>query len=216
MGHRGHGRHVSVYLHHNDGSPTVEFRAEDLKRGDRPHTSHRGIRGWFERKVAHYQTSWRAAHGPLVRRLRTVWDWLHRRTYADEPFLSHLRSVGSLEVGHDAALGREDAVALWRCYLRARGRRHAAWLALNAAIAPVTVVLAPIPGPNLIGYWFAYRAIHHGLILTGLARAKKGEIATSFRPADPEAVSGEPSVAAAGNAAPAPAPQTDARPGSDS
>jgi hypothetical protein len=51
-------------------------------------------------------------------------------------------------------------------------------------VAPLTVVLAPLPGPNLVGYWFVYRAVHHGLILTGLGRARRGLIDMTFRPDD--------------------------------
>ncbi len=50
-------------------------------------------------------------------------------------------------------------------------------------VAPLTVLLAPLPGPNLIGYWFAYRAVHHGLILHGRhCKALRGRIETRLCP----------------------------------
>ncbi|MEJ7711591.1 MAG: hypothetical protein WKF84_17425 [Pyrinomonadaceae bacterium] len=41
-------------------------------------------------------------------------------------------------------------------------------------MAPIPLVLAPVPGPNVIGYWFWYRAICHALALMGIRRATCG------------------------------------------
>ena len=39
-----------------------------------------------------------------------------------------------------------------------------------------------LPGPNLIGYWFAYRAIHHPLIVWGIRRVRRNAIPTELHP----------------------------------
>lgn len=181
---------MKVYLHSENERPRVSFRAEDLEHAQGEHVHHEGLRGWFERKAAHYKTAWRTSESAVVQRLRVAWDWLHRRTYPDEPLLAHLRSVPSVEVAHAPALERDDAVKLWETYLASRQRRHGAWFAVNLLISPLTVLLAPLPGPNLIGYWFAYRAFHHGLILAGLRKAKTGRVPATFHEADQSAFHG--------------------------
>jgi hypothetical protein len=47
----------------------------------------------------------------------------------------------------------------------------------NAILAPFTWLLAILPGPNVVGYWFTYRAIHHALIVLGIRRVQ-GDRAT--------------------------------------
>ena len=49
-------------------------------------------------------------------------------------------------------------------------------------IAPISVLFAILPGPNLIGYWFAYRAIHHSLVVWGIRRVRRNKIPTELHP----------------------------------
>ncbi|MDR3639529.1 MAG: hypothetical protein P4L84_37355 [Isosphaeraceae bacterium] len=170
----------------------MSFRLEDLEREEAPLLSHQGLRGWVERWTNHYKTSWRTAEGPLIRGLRGIWEWLHRRTYDDEPLLSHLRSAAGVEIAHPQSLASDDAVKLWKVYLSSRQWRHGLWFALNVVVSPITVILAPLPGPNLIGYWFIYRAFHHGLILVGLRKVQRGYVQATFHSA--EACASEPAT----------------------
>src|SRR5262249_54279642 len=61
--------------------------------------------------------------------------------------------------------------------------RHLFWMCVNTVVAPFTVVLAILPGPNVIGFWFLYRAIVHALIVLGIRRARRGRIPLELRPA---------------------------------
>ena len=57
------------------------------------------------------------------------------------------------------------------------------WLSCNGIIAPVAIItLWILPGPNLIGYWFAYRAIHHSLVVWGIRRVQRKQIPTELYP----------------------------------
>ena len=56
------------------------------------------------------------------------------------------------------------------------------WLIVNGVIAPFSVLFAILPGPNLIGYWFAYRAIHHSLVVWGIRRVQRNKIPTELHP----------------------------------
>ncbi len=58
-------------------------------------------------------------------------------------------------------------------------------MSANAVVAPPALALLwPLPGPNVIGYWFAYRAIHHALIVLGIRRLCRDEVAIELCPRD--------------------------------
>ncbi len=140
-----------------------------------------GIRGRVEARYHRFREGWQHSDGRAARLSRRAWQWLHSRTHPDEPLLARLRSAGAVEVVYPSAETREEAADAWSGFLAAARRRHRRGLLGHAVVAPLSVVLAPLPGPNLLGYWFAYRAVHHWLILVGLGRMRRGLIATSFR-----------------------------------
>ena len=72
--------------------------------------------------------------------------------------------------------------AIWTDYLNKQWWRHLAWLIVNGTIAPFTLLLFPLPGPNLIGYWFAYRAVHHTLVVWGIRRVLRKSTPTELHP----------------------------------
>ena len=90
--------------------------------------------------------------------------------------LVRLRSARRIDLNHPASRPADEVRTLWGAYLTHRWWRHLLWMTLNGLIAPFTVVFAVLPGPNVIGYWFAYRAIHHTLIVWGLRRVRNGRI----------------------------------------
>ena len=109
---------------------------------------------------------------------------MNRRIYPDEVWLIRLRSAAAIEVRHPTTLTAADASVAWAGFLEGRKRRHLAWLVFYAATCPLTLLLVPLPGPNLIGYWCAYRAIRHLMVVLGLFRAGRGRVATTFDPAE--------------------------------
>ncbi len=147
-----------------------------------------GIRGWAEAKFRRVKDRWQHSKGLAATRSRQVWDWLHSRTHPDEALLSQIHSSRSIAVDYPVELTGHAASAAWEALLADGRRRHRIGLAVNAVLAPLSVVLAPLPGPNLVGYWFVYRVLHHWLILVGVKRASRGRIATEFRPAMPQAI----------------------------
>jgi hypothetical protein len=155
-----------------DGSEAEDDRSVPLQRG---------MRGWLARKFHALEHGFRHAKNDLARTTRRVWGWLQRRMPPDEPILIRLRTVPAIEVHHPPALPAHEARADWSAFLARRRRRHGAWLILNALIAPLTVLLAPLPGPNLVGYWFAYRAVRDLLAVLGANRALSGKVETTFR-----------------------------------
>ncbi len=173
---------MKVYLLTADDGTRL-FYAEPPEIRETPEALDRpGIRGWLERKARNLKTAWNRADRGVAGRVRHAWNWLIRRTPPDETMLVQLRLVTLVEIHHPASLDEDEVRALWGEYLASRRRRHLPRFAANALIAPLTVVLAPLPGPNLVGYWFAYRAFRHFGALLGVHRAAGARIATSFHP----------------------------------
>jgi hypothetical protein len=139
-----------------------------------------GVRGWAERKYQSLQTTLSSAESGVGLRMRHAWEWLQQRTSPDETLLRALRNVKMIHLYHPSTLDAEEARARWTNYLKGRGRHHTIRLVLNALVTPLTVLLAPIPGPNIIGYWFLYRAVCHLLARRGARSALDEGTGTQF------------------------------------
>lgn len=144
-----------------------------------------GLRGWIERKYKSLQLVLTESEKGVGLRMRRIWEWLQLRTYVDEPLLRSLRGVRDVELNHPPSLTEDETRQLWKDYLKSRQGRHAFWFVINALVSPLTLLLAPLPGPNLIGYWFVYRAVCHWLARLGARQARKNEqVETTFQPTD--------------------------------
>ncbi|HEV7859867.1 MAG TPA: hypothetical protein VGO91_14720 [Pyrinomonadaceae bacterium] len=139
-----------------------------------------GVRGWAERKYRSLQTTINSAESGVGLRMKRAWEWLQQRASPDEALLRSLRNVEMIHLYHPSQIDAAEARNLWTNYLKGRRRHHSLWLVLNALVTPLTVLLAPIPGPNIIGYWFLYRAICHLLAVLGVRRALGEGIETEF------------------------------------
>jgi hypothetical protein len=174
---------VKVFLLPLESTPWVFYFEEDGR--DRTTLSSRtGLRGWIERTSRRMKSTLRHPKGRFARVMKQTWDWLHRRMHPDEGLLAALRSADTIEVYHRPSLSSAEARDLWYNYLGRRLRGNLPWLVLNALLSPLSLVLTPLPGPNLIGYWFAYRAVHHLLILLGIRRVMSGRVETTFHPSE--------------------------------
>jgi hypothetical protein len=182
----GTGRHVFY------ARPPVGGEDE---RGDGPPP--RGLRARVEARLRRLRSLWQHSSGRAARLSRAAWEWLQRRTHPDESLLARLRSAETVDLHHPASMSAEEASAAWSAFLARSRRRHWPWFVFDLLAAPGAAVLAVLPGPNIIGYWFFYRAVHHALILHGLGNARSGRLATRLRPGaahpaaldcDPEAV----------------------------
>ncbi len=124
------------------------------------------------------------SEGGLGSLLTRVWAWLHRQIGADEPLLRALRGAGRIEVRYPCSIAGAEARDVWEGYLARRFNRHLIWLIVNGLLATLSILLMVIPGPNLIGYWFVFRAACHGLALLGLRRARGGRVETTYQPTE--------------------------------
>jgi hypothetical protein len=143
-----------------------------------------GWRGWLEGRWHGFQRAWHDADAGVALWARRTWDWLHSLVHPDELMLARLRGTQRIDLHHPASRPADAVAAIWQEYLNRRWHRHVVWLSVDVVIAPFGLVLLwPLPGPNLIGYWFAYRAIHHWLIVRGINAVRKGNVPTTFHAA---------------------------------
>ena len=177
---------MKVYLLSLDGGRCVFYSEgpEGAAEAEDPASAapRRGLRGWVERKFKSLQVILTESEKGVGLRVRHVWEWLQKRTAPDEPLLRGLRGAGVVVLHHPPAYTEEEAQRLWHQYLKDRQGRHAFWSIINALTAPLTLVLTPLPGPNVIGYWVVYRAVCHWLARLG-ARNARGEVKTEFHSA---------------------------------
>ncbi len=143
-----------------------------------------GWAGWLDTKAAKLKKSWREAESGLTHWLRRCWDWLHSWSHPDEWMLSQLRVAKMIELHYPASRTGDEVLAIWQNYVARQRNRHLVWLTINGVVAPFTVLFAILPGPNIIGYWFLYRAVHHLLVVWGTVRVGRGGVPTELRPRD--------------------------------
>ncbi|HKR02566.1 MAG TPA: hypothetical protein VJT09_17950 [Pyrinomonadaceae bacterium] len=139
-----------------------------------------GLRGWAERKYKSLQSVLTESEQGVGLRVRRVWEWLQKRIPPDEPVLRSLRGARSIDLHHPPTLGAEETRTIWHGYLKNRQGKHTFWFVINALVSPLTVLLAPLPGPNVIGYWFVYRAVCHLLARLGARNARGEQVETAF------------------------------------
>jgi hypothetical protein len=76
----------------------------------------------------------------------------------------------------------EDAACAIRDQILVRSRRqHLVWGLVHGALFAISVVLAPIPGPNLVAYYAAFRAYGHLQAWRGARRGVRN-VTWTFRP----------------------------------
>ena len=139
-----------------------------------------GVQGWILRKRLAVRDYLEKAETLLGRTLNGVWVKLQRLIAPDEHLLRQLRHVQSLAIDHPARITPAEVNSLWSNLMTRRFRTHRNWMLVDATLAVPAVLLALLPGPNLVGYWLVYRAMVHLLALLG---ARSGRtIAVKFVP----------------------------------
>jgi len=141
-----------------------------------------GLRGWVHDRYSKFKSAWQHADSGAMLWMRRAWDWLQSWAHPDEAMLARLWSTRRIDLHHPAARPGDEVRAIWKHYVGQQWRRHLVWLSCNGAIAPFAFWLFILPGPNLIGYWFAYRTIHHLLVVWGIRRVRRDKIPTELHP----------------------------------
>jgi K+-H+ exchange-related protein len=96
---------------------------------------------------------------------------------AEQKLLWHLRKQDRACLHYPDDMQESDAVAIRRDHLTRDLKKHRKWLVIDSILMIVFgIVLFAVPGPNLVGYYFAFRVVGHYLSFRGATRGV-GEVA---------------------------------------
>ncbi|HWN83581.1 MAG TPA: hypothetical protein VNN99_00465 [Vicinamibacterales bacterium] len=145
---------------------------------ERQHTSsdEAPVRGWFAGLRQRFAAMLRAAEegeddasesaGLMARIQARMMAWVAERV-AEQRLLWNLRWHDAAIVTHPDDLSFEQVMQIVQQSLRADHRRHTRWLIVDTLLLIGSGVFFFVPGPNLIGYYFAFRVVGHWLSMRG-------------------------------------------------
>ena len=96
----------------------------------------------------------------------TALGWVAERI-AEQRLLWNLRREQAAVAVHPPDLTFEQVLTLIKRTLQRDYDRHRLWLVIDAVGLVVSGLLALIPGPNVVAYYFAFRVVGHWLSMRG-------------------------------------------------
>lgn len=112
-------------------------------------------------------------HEPAASRLgrlqEHIFAWVAERV-AEQRLLWNLRRETAAVAAHPQDMTADQVLALIRRMLRRDHDRHRRWAVIDAVVLTVSAVLAPLPGPNLLSYYFAFLVVGHWFSMRGAAQ----------------------------------------------
>ena len=127
------------------------------------------LRAAEERHRAGDQTP--QATGWLGRMQERVIAWVAERI-AEQRLLWNLRRQTAVRASHPSDMSFEQVLTLIRRMLQRDYERHRRWLVVDTLGLIVSGVLMPVPGPNILAYYFAFRVVGHWLSMRGAAQGQ--------------------------------------------
>lgn len=97
-----------------------------------------------------------------------------------ERVVKRLRWARELDLFSSAALDGEEAIRQWKTFLQGQKIKHTLWLAVDALVTLIAVLLTPIlmplPGPNVFFYYPLLRTLSHYFAMQSARRGLQIEI----------------------------------------
>ena len=98
-----------------------------------------------------------------------VIGWIAQRV-AEQRLLWNLRRETTAVAVHPQDMTFEQVQALIRRMLHRDYERHRVWLAIDSLGLIGSAIVAIVPGPNVLAYYFAFRVVGHWLSMRGAAQ----------------------------------------------
>ena len=109
--------------------------------------------------------------------------WVAERI-AEQRLLWNLRSQTSAVLAHPQDMTFDQVLTLVRGKLQHDFERHRRWLVIDSLLFIVSGLLALVPGPNILAYYFLFRVVGHWLSMRG-ARQGLDHVTFTSRPCPP-------------------------------
>ncbi len=104
--------------------------------------------------------------GTFARMKARMMRWV-AESIAEQRLLWHLRRQGAACLYYPTDLEEAHATAIMRRQLVRDFDRHRFWLIIDSLLLVASGLLVLLPGPNLVGYYFAFRTVGHFLSVRG-------------------------------------------------
>jgi hypothetical protein len=105
----------------------------------------------------------------VTRRARVqerIMAWVAERI-AEQRLLWNLRREVEVAATHPQDMTFDQVMTFVRGTLQRDYGRHRIWLGIDGLLLIASAALIPIPGPNIVGYYFAFRVVGHWLCVRG-------------------------------------------------
>jgi hypothetical protein len=109
--------------------------------------------------------------------------WIADRI-AEQRLLWHLRHQTEVTLHHPTDMAEGQCMKIARTSLQRDGDRHRNWLAIDSVLMVLSAALILVPGPNVVGYYFAFRVVGHYLSWRG-ARQGLDVVVWKTEPSEP-------------------------------
>jgi hypothetical protein len=160
-------RRYELYCEVEDRRPAEDGGGRPGWRAALSRQFHRGLAFLESERRERLARKAAAAERTRMQRLRDrVLGWLAERV-AEQRLLWFLRGEHGVTAYHPDDVTAADADRGVRGELRRDGRRHLAWMVVDALVYLASLPLTPIPGPNILALYFSFRAIGHLLSWMG-------------------------------------------------
>lgn len=93
---------------------------------------------------------------------------------AEQRLLWNLRREDSACFLFPDDISEADAVGVLRTQLSSDFKKHRFWLAIDSLLMVGSAALILVPGPNVLGYYFAFRVVGHFFSVRGAKRGLSG------------------------------------------
>jgi hypothetical protein len=122
-----------------------------------------------DRERARREGRWQEPDGRWARVRDRLTAWVAERV-AEQQLHWSLRRIDAAVLVHPADVPAENAMATVRHALTQDRRWHMRWAVVHGILFAAGGVLAVLPGPNLVAYYFAFRMVGHWLSMRGAAQ----------------------------------------------
>ncbi|HEY6360691.1 MAG TPA: hypothetical protein VIX63_06280 [Vicinamibacterales bacterium] len=109
--------------------------------------------------------------------------WVAERI-AEQRLLWNLRRQTTAVAAHPQDMTFEQVMVLIRRTLQRDYERHRLWLVVDTIGLVASSILALVPGPNILAYYFAFRVVGHWLSMRGATQGLQ-RVAWTGRPCPP-------------------------------
>jgi hypothetical protein len=154
--------------------------------------------GFFARLKRSFSETLRAAEVARARRaageydpIDTWWERTRARilakvadAVAEQRLLWHLRHETAARLQHPPDMPADRALEIMRAAMVRDRDRHFRWLVIDGILMLLSGALVVVPGPNVLGYYFAFRVVGHYLSWRGAKQGLDG-VTWTTAPCDP-------------------------------